>query len=55
VKNNYQEKVCDNLIDQLYECCQAFYAKNGDGARSASCPKPNLLRLKIEQRKKGIK
>ncbi|KAK0656413.1 hypothetical protein B0T16DRAFT_314843, partial [Cercophora newfieldiana] len=55
VKNGYQEKKCEKLIDLLYECCQAFYAKNGDEATSASCPKANLLRLKIEQRKQGIR
>jgi hypothetical protein len=55
VKNGYQEQKCDKLIDSLYECCQAFYAKNGEGATSASCPKASLLKLKMEQRQKGIK
>ena len=50
-KNGYKEERCQNVIDALYECCEAFYRKNGDGATSTSCPKPDLLRLKIKQRK----
>ena len=53
-KNGYNEARCAELVDALYECCQAFYKKNGDNATTVSCPKPNLLRLKMEQRKKGI-
>jgi hypothetical protein len=53
-KNGYNEARCAKLVDALYECCQAFYEKNGDNAATASCPKPNLLRLKMEQRRKGI-
>ncbi|KAH6649958.1 hypothetical protein F5144DRAFT_554818 [Chaetomium tenue] len=53
-KNGYNEARCAKLVDALYECCQAFYEKNGDSAVTASCPKPNLLRLKMEQRKNGI-
>lgn len=53
-KNNYNEARCDKLIDSLYECCQAFYEKNGDQAKTVSCPKPELLRLKIKQRKEGL-
>ncbi|RKU42684.1 Cx9C motif-containing protein 4, mitochondrial [Coniochaeta pulveracea] len=52
-KNNYNEAKCDKLIDALYECCQAFYEKNGEQAKTVSCPKPDLLRLKIKQRKEG--
>lgn len=50
-KNGFNEAKCTKLVDALYECCQAFYEKNGDGATTVSCPKANLLRLKIEQRK----
>jgi hypothetical protein len=31
-------------IDALYECCNAFYDKNGDSASTLSCPKAGLLR-----------
>jgi len=31
-------------IDALYECCNAFYKAEGDGATTVSCPKANLLR-----------
>jgi len=31
-------------IDALYECCNTFYQRNGDDAKTVSCPKPNLLR-----------
>ncbi|KAI4742846.1 hypothetical protein E4T50_06756 [Aureobasidium sp. EXF-12298] len=42
-------------IDALYECCNAFYEKNGDSASTLSCPKAGLLRLKMKQRAQGIK
>lgn len=35
------------MIDSLYECCQAFYERNGQDAKAASCPKPDLLKLKL--------
>ena len=54
-KNNYNEAKCQDLVDALYECCDAFYRKNGDGATSASCPKASLLRLKMKQRSEGTK
>ena len=53
-KNGYNETKCAKLVDALYDCCQAFYERNGSDAKSVSCPKPDLLRLKIEQRRKGI-
>ncbi len=53
-KNGYNEAKCAKLVDALYDCCQAFYERNGSDAKSVSCPKPDLLRLKIEQRRKGI-
>lgn len=37
-------------IDALYECCNAFYKKNGDDASTVSCPKANLLRYSSCQR-----
>lgn len=48
-KNNYDESKCKAEIDALYECCNAFYEKNGDTAKTVSCPKANLLRLKMKQ------
>jgi hypothetical protein len=41
-------------IDALYECCNAFYKKEGEDASTVSCPKYSLLKLKMEQRAKGI-
>ncbi|KAK7988016.1 37S ribosomal protein rsm25 [Apiospora arundinis] len=52
-KNNYNESKCQELVDALYECCDAFYRKKGDDATSASCPKADLLRLKMKQRQEG--
>lgn len=49
-KNSYNEAKCRSQVDALYDCCNAFYEKFGENAQSASCPKPNLLRLKIKQR-----
>lgn len=34
-------------IDALYECCNSFYQKNGDDAKTVSCPKAGLLRLVV--------
>ncbi|CAI7599744.1 DUF1903-domain-containing protein [Penicillium manginii] len=49
-KNSYNEEKCQTQIDALYECCNAFYQKNGDQASVVSCPKAQLLRLKMKQR-----
>jgi len=49
-KNNYNEGKCQSQIDALYECCNAFYAKNGENASTVGCPKASLLRLKMRQR-----
>ncbi|KAG9547259.1 hypothetical protein KCU77_g21087, partial [Aureobasidium melanogenum] len=54
-KNGYDESKCQKQIDALYECCNAFYEKNGDSASTVSCPKAGLLRLKMRQRAQGIK
>lgn len=50
-KNSFDEQKCQAQIDALYSCCNAFYEKFGDDAKTVSCPMANLLRLKIEQRK----
>ena len=52
-KNNYNEAKCQDVVKALYDCCDAFYAKYGDDASTVSCPKPKLLRLKLEQFKEG--
>ena len=49
-KNGYNEAKCQAQIDALYECCNAFYQANGDDAKTVSCPKAGLLRLKMKQR-----
>ncbi|EYE95295.1 DUF1903-domain-containing protein [Aspergillus ruber CBS 135680] len=49
-KNSYREDKCQTQIDALYECCNAFYQKEGDEGKTVSCPKANLLRLKMKQR-----
>ncbi|EMD01082.1 hypothetical protein BAUCODRAFT_29470 [Baudoinia panamericana UAMH 10762] len=54
-KNNYKEEKCQQQIDALYECCNLFYQRNGDQASTVSCPKANLLRLKMKQRAEGVK
>ncbi|KAI1824243.1 DUF1903-domain-containing protein [Xylaria intraflava] len=54
-RNGFNQAKCEHLIDALYECCDAFYRKNGDGATTASCPKPSLLRLKLKQRQEEKK
>lgn len=48
-KHSYDEAKCQQQIDALYQCCAAFYTAMGDDARTAACPKPSLLRLKLEQ------
>ncbi|KAK4673507.1 Cx9C motif-containing protein 4, mitochondrial [Podospora pseudopauciseta] len=52
-RNGFDEAKCTRYVDALYECCQAFYKKNGDEATTVSCPKASLLRLKMEQREKA--
>ncbi|KAJ5956754.1 hypothetical protein N7501_011033 [Penicillium viridicatum] len=49
-KNSFNEDKCQAQIDALYECCNAFYQAEGDQASTLSCPKANLLRLKMRQR-----
>ncbi|KAK4457891.1 Cx9C motif-containing protein 4, mitochondrial [Cladorrhinum samala] len=50
-KNGFNQEKCTQFVDALYDCCQAFYQRNGENAVTASCPKFSLLRLKLEQRK----
>ncbi|KAF2083580.1 DUF1903-domain-containing protein, partial [Saccharata proteae CBS 121410] len=52
--SNYKEEKCQKQIDALYACCNLFYEKNGDDASVVSCPKANLLRLKMKQRSQGM-
>ncbi|KAM0563858.1 hypothetical protein ACHAPJ_000064 [Fusarium lateritium] len=47
--NGYNEAKCQTAIKQLYECCEAFYERYGEDASTVSCPKPNLLKLKMKQ------
>ena len=49
-KNTYNEEKCRSQVDALYDCCNEFYRRFGDNAKSASCPKAGLLRLKLKQR-----
>jgi hypothetical protein len=48
-KNHYDDSRCQGAVKALYECCRAFYERQGDNATTASCPQPDLLRLKIKQ------
>lgn len=48
-KNNYNETKCKAQVEALYDCCNAFYEKNGDEGQTVSCPKAGLLRLKMKQ------
>jgi len=48
-KNRYDEAKCQTAISALYDCCEAFYREQGDGASTPSCPKPDLLRLKLRR------
>ncbi|KKA30209.1 hypothetical protein TD95_001911 [Thielaviopsis punctulata] len=47
----YNEARCTAAILALYECCAAFYQKNGDHATSLSCPQPEILRQRLESMK----
>ncbi|KAH6613973.1 hypothetical protein C7974DRAFT_321466 [Boeremia exigua] len=52
-KNNFNEEKCRKEVDALYACCNAFYKEKGDDARCVTCPKPDLLRIKLKQRAVG--
>ncbi|KAL2757156.1 hypothetical protein ACRALDRAFT_1093105 [Sodiomyces alcalophilus JCM 7366] len=46
-RNNYDENQCQSAIVELYHCCERFYGKQGNTAISPSCPKADVLRLKL--------
>ncbi|ROT40110.1 DUF1903-domain-containing protein [Sodiomyces alkalinus F11] len=48
-QNNYDETKCQSAVLALYQCCGAFYAHQGNTAATPSCPKPDLVRLKLNQ------
>ncbi|KAL1961948.1 hypothetical protein VTN77DRAFT_729 [Rasamsonia byssochlamydoides] len=48
-KNSYKEEKCQAQVNALYECCNAFYKERGEDAKTPSCPKPSLLKLKLKQ------
>ncbi|KAH6689230.1 hypothetical protein F5X68DRAFT_78409 [Plectosphaerella plurivora] len=48
-KNGYDEAKCQSTVLALYKCCSDFYNEHGDSARSPSCPKPDLLKLKLSR------
>jgi hypothetical protein len=49
--NKYDESKCKKVIDNLYACCDRYYRENGYDPKPTACPKPDLLKVKIEQRK----
>jgi hypothetical protein len=53
-RNQYNEGKCRSQIDALYDCCNRFYAQNGDDAKIVSCPKASLLYLKMKQRAQEV-
>ncbi|PFH63331.1 hypothetical protein XA68_13788 [Ophiocordyceps unilateralis] len=48
-RNNYNEARCREAVRALYDCCWRFYDRYGDDAQTPSCPRPELLQLKLEQ------
>ncbi|KAK1599931.1 uncharacterized protein LY79DRAFT_532020 [Colletotrichum navitas] len=52
-RNGYREERCQSVVIALYECCEAFYRSKGDNATTVSCPKPDLLRLKLRRLREG--
>ncbi|EGD91695.2 uncharacterized protein TERG_07914 [Trichophyton rubrum CBS 118892] len=52
-KNSYNEAKCRNQIIQLYKCCNALYTQKGEDAKTPSCPKSSLLKLKLKQIENG--
>ncbi|PNS18986.1 hypothetical protein CAC42_6081 [Sphaceloma murrayae] len=43
-KNQFDQSRCEKEIDALYECCNAFYQRDGDTAQNPGCPQASLLR-----------
>lgn len=52
-KNSFKEEMCQSQIDALYECCNVFYKRQGEDAKTVSCPKVALLKLKMKQQSQG--
>ncbi|GAA5946426.1 hypothetical protein JCM3775_000120 [Rhodotorula graminis] len=53
MNRGYDDTKCAQQITALYLCCQQFYKRNGDDARCAACPRPDLLTRKLEERGLG--
>ncbi|GAA5912607.1 hypothetical protein JCM8208_004788 [Rhodotorula glutinis] len=53
MNRGYDDSKCAQQISALYLCCQQFYKRNGDDARCAACPRPDLLRRKLDERGLG--
>ncbi|AQZ10915.1 CMC4 (YMR194C-B) [Zygosaccharomyces parabailii] len=51
LSNDYNEAKCDHLVDDLYRCCQRFYQDTKGQERTPCCPQPDLLKLKMSQRR----
>ncbi|KAK2818380.1 hypothetical protein FQN49_007956 [Arthroderma sp. PD_2] len=47
------EAKCRDQIIQLYKCCNALYTQKGEDAKTPSCPKPALLKVKMKQIENG--
>ncbi|KAN0067632.1 DUF1903 domain containing protein [Elaphomyces granulatus] len=52
-KNSYREEKCQAQVDALYECCNAFYQEHGETAKTPSCPKASLIKLKLKPKAQG--
>lgn len=46
-KNSYDESKCTDKVLALYECCWKLQQESQQ--TSVSCPKPSLLKLKMQQ------
>ncbi|BGP36372.1 Cx9C motif-containing protein 4, mitochondrial [Rhodotorula kratochvilovae] len=53
MNRGYDDAKCTAEINALYACCRQFYALRGDDARCSACPKPDILRRKLEERGLG--
>ncbi|GAA5858744.1 hypothetical protein JCM8547_004968 [Rhodosporidiobolus lusitaniae] len=49
MNNGYQEDRCQSQIRALYKCCELFYQQKGEDGRCDACPKPEMLRKKLER------
>ncbi|KAJ3796647.1 hypothetical protein GGU11DRAFT_126179 [Lentinula aff. detonsa] len=41
-RNTYHPEKCDNILRQLYECCQQMYKANPQ-SESSACPIPTVV------------